>query len=161
MKPKELRRLLSHLIKVNNQQLCAPGQKKLTELQVKVHYLKILSELPTFGGRCFNVVIPVSFLDTSMPAHILALVHCKFTTFFIFFGRCVILSIRSKCIRYLCVPIGNQKRRTYLDLTQIRRLPNQRHQERLGKRRKTPSPNRTAAFGRIDFSLHFLNFLPL
>ncbi|GAU98568.1 hypothetical protein RvY_09697 [Ramazzottius varieornatus] len=58
MKAKELRRLLSHLIKVNNQQLLAPGQKKLSELQVKVQYLKILSELPTFGGRCFNVIIP-------------------------------------------------------------------------------------------------------
>ena len=62
MKAKELRRLLSHLIKVNNQQLCAPGQKKLSELQVKVQYLKILSELPTFGGRCFNVIIPVRVL---------------------------------------------------------------------------------------------------
>ena len=53
MKRKELRKLLSHFVKVN-QQLIAPGQKQLTALQAKLHYLKIISELPSYGAKCFS-----------------------------------------------------------------------------------------------------------
>jgi len=53
MKRKELRKLLSHFVKVN-QQLTAPGQKQLTALQAKLHYLKIIAELPSYGAKCFS-----------------------------------------------------------------------------------------------------------
>lgn len=53
MKRKELRKLLSHFLK-QNQALCAPGQKHLTALQAKLHYLKIISELPSYGSKCFS-----------------------------------------------------------------------------------------------------------
>lgn len=53
MKRKELRKLLSHFFKVN-QQLTAPGQKQLTVLQAKLHYLKIIAELPSYGAKCFS-----------------------------------------------------------------------------------------------------------
>lgn len=53
MKRKELRKLLSHFFKIN-QQLTAPGQKQLTALQAKLHYLKIISELPSYGAKCFS-----------------------------------------------------------------------------------------------------------
>lgn len=53
MKRKELRKLLSHFFKVN-QQLTAPGQKQLTILQAKLHYLKIIAELPSYGAKCFS-----------------------------------------------------------------------------------------------------------
>lgn len=57
MKRKELRSLLAHFIKINNQQLSAQGQKRLSELQAKLSYLKLLGELPSFGGRCFNLTL--------------------------------------------------------------------------------------------------------
>jgi hypothetical protein len=53
MKRKELRKLLSHFFKVN-QQLTAPGQKQLTVLQAKLHDLKIIAELPSYGAKCFS-----------------------------------------------------------------------------------------------------------
>ncbi|XP_035225334.1 uncharacterized protein LOC118197886 isoform X2 [Stegodyphus dumicola] len=53
MKRKELRKLLGHFLK-QNQSLCAPGQKNLTALQAKLHYLKIISELPSYGSKCFS-----------------------------------------------------------------------------------------------------------
>ena len=59
MKRKELRKLLSHFVKVN-QQLTAPGQKQLTALQAKLHYLKIISELPSYGAKCFSTNFKVS-----------------------------------------------------------------------------------------------------
>ncbi|XP_042903053.1 FERM and PDZ domain-containing protein 4 isoform X2 [Parasteatoda tepidariorum] len=53
MKRKELRKLLGHFLK-QNQALCAPGQKRMTALQAKLHYLKIISELPSYGSKCFS-----------------------------------------------------------------------------------------------------------
>ncbi|GFT36302.1 FERM and PDZ domain-containing protein 4, partial [Nephila pilipes] len=58
MKLKELRKLLGHFLK-QNQSLCAPGQKHLTPLQAKLHYLKIISELPSYGSKCFATNISV------------------------------------------------------------------------------------------------------
>ena len=42
-----------------NQNLTAPGQKQLTALQAKLHYMKIVSELKTFGSRVFMVTLLV------------------------------------------------------------------------------------------------------
>ena len=60
MKAKEVRKLLNHYMKLN--QNLAPGQKQLTELQAKLHYLKILSQLKAFGGKCFVATFVVSFV---------------------------------------------------------------------------------------------------
>ncbi|XP_022084444.1 uncharacterized protein LOC110975887 isoform X2 [Acanthaster planci] len=53
MKTKELKRLISQHIK-QSQGLCTPGQKHLTELQAKLHYLKIVCDLRSFGGAYFT-----------------------------------------------------------------------------------------------------------
>ena len=37
----------------------APGQKQITPLQAKLHYMKIISELRTFGGKCFMATLVV------------------------------------------------------------------------------------------------------
>ncbi|GFV93743.1 FERM and PDZ domain-containing protein 4 [Trichonephila clavipes] len=67
MKLKELRKLLGHFLK-QNQSLCAPGQKHLTPLQAKLHYLKIISELPSYGSKCFATNISVrNFLNDLPP----------------------------------------------------------------------------------------------
>ena len=60
MKRKELRKLLSHFFKVN-QQLISPGQKQMTALQAKLHYLKIIAELPSYGAKCFSTTFKVVF----------------------------------------------------------------------------------------------------
>ncbi|PRD29512.1 UNVERIFIED_CONTAM: Frmpd4 [Trichonephila clavipes] len=52
MKRKELLKLLSQLMK-QNQALSGPGQKQLTATQAKFHYLKIVSDLPTYGAKSF------------------------------------------------------------------------------------------------------------
>ena len=52
MKSKDLRKMISHYLKAN-QNLTAPGQKCLTALQAKLHYMKIVSELRSFGGKLF------------------------------------------------------------------------------------------------------------
>ena len=59
MKRKELRKLLAHFLKLN-QSLVAGGQKQLTALQAKLHYLSIISQLPSYGAKCFNTSIGVS-----------------------------------------------------------------------------------------------------
>ncbi|XP_054163945.1 uncharacterized protein LOC128961710 [Oppia nitens] len=56
MKRKELHKLLNHFLKLN-QQLCPSGQKCLTSLQAKLHYLKIMSELPSYGAKIFSLNI--------------------------------------------------------------------------------------------------------
>ncbi|XP_012939076.1 FERM and PDZ domain-containing protein 4, partial [Aplysia californica] len=56
MKPKDLRKMLAQYLKLN-QNLTAPGQKQLTALQAKLHYMKIVSELKTFGSRVFMVTL--------------------------------------------------------------------------------------------------------
>ncbi|UYV62501.1 FRMPD3 [Cordylochernes scorpioides] len=55
MKKKELRKLLAHFLK-QNLSLCPPGQKQLTTFQAKLHYLKIVRELPGFGAKYFSLV---------------------------------------------------------------------------------------------------------
>lgn len=59
MKGKDLRKLLTQQMKMN-QNLTAPGQKHLTALQAKLHYMKIVSEQKTFGSRVFMVTLLVS-----------------------------------------------------------------------------------------------------
>ena len=61
MKRKELKKLLGHFLKMNTN-LTAPGQKNLTALQAKLHYLKIISELPSYGAKCFSTTLSVSAL---------------------------------------------------------------------------------------------------
>ncbi|XP_029836745.2 uncharacterized protein LOC8040054 isoform X3 [Ixodes scapularis] len=65
MKRKELRKLLSHFLK-QNQSLCAPGQKQLTPLQAKLHYLKIVGELPSYGAKCFSTCMKDSNMETGI-----------------------------------------------------------------------------------------------
>lgn len=52
MKRKELIKLLNQLIK-QNQALGGPGQKQLSATQAKFHYLKIVSDLPSYGAKSF------------------------------------------------------------------------------------------------------------
>lgn len=65
MKRKELRKLLAHFLK-QNQSLSAPGQKQLTALQAKLHYLKIISELPSYGAKCFSTNLKDSTMETAL-----------------------------------------------------------------------------------------------
>ena len=78
MKRKELRKLLTHFIKLNsnlvnsssgsssgdategNQQQQQQQPKHLTALQAKLHYLRIIAELPSYGAKCFSTNISVS-----------------------------------------------------------------------------------------------------
>ncbi|XP_055959064.1 uncharacterized protein LOC126829506 [Patella vulgata] len=66
MKGKDLRKMLNQYLK-QNQSLTAPGQKQLTALQAKLHYMKIVSELKTFGSRVFMVTL----LDKKTEAMVL------------------------------------------------------------------------------------------
>ncbi|XP_041357056.1 uncharacterized protein LOC121374154 isoform X2 [Gigantopelta aegis] len=66
MKGKELRKMLGQYMKMN-QNLTAPGQKQLSALQAKLHYMKIVSELKTFGSRVFMVTL----LDKKTEAMVL------------------------------------------------------------------------------------------
>ena len=59
MKAKDLRKMIAHYLKAN-QNLTAPGQKSLTALQAKLHYMKIISELRSFGGKLFIATLVVS-----------------------------------------------------------------------------------------------------
>ena len=59
MKRKELRKLLSHLLKLN-QTMTGSSHKCLTSLQAKLYYLSIISELPSYGAKCFSTNIRVS-----------------------------------------------------------------------------------------------------
>ena len=61
VRPKELRKMLGHFMKLN-QGLIAPGQKQVTPLQAKLHYMKIVSELRSFGGKCFLATLVVSIV---------------------------------------------------------------------------------------------------
>jgi hypothetical protein len=53
MKRKELRRLVSHFLKLNSQ-MTGSSTKVLTQLQTKIHYLDIISALPSYGAKCFS-----------------------------------------------------------------------------------------------------------
>ncbi|CAG0887649.1 unnamed protein product, partial [Cyprideis torosa] len=59
MKRKELRKLLSHFLK-QVQTLSAPGQKQLSALQAKLHYLSIIAQLPSYGAKCFPMNLKAS-----------------------------------------------------------------------------------------------------
>ena len=59
MKVKDVRKMLSHHLKAV-QNLALPGTKHLSPAQTKMHYLKTLSELRSFGGKCFLVTLMVS-----------------------------------------------------------------------------------------------------
>ena len=68
MKKKELKKVIGHFLKVNGN-LTAPGQKNLTALQAKLHYLKIISELPSYGAKCFSTTLSVSWLSNFPDWH--------------------------------------------------------------------------------------------
>ncbi|XP_037956584.1 uncharacterized protein LOC119686158 [Teleopsis dalmanni] len=53
MKRKELRRLISHFLKLNAE-MTGSSTKVLTQLQAKLHYLDIISSLPSYGAKCFS-----------------------------------------------------------------------------------------------------------
>ncbi|KAL3278442.1 hypothetical protein HHI36_013763 [Cryptolaemus montrouzieri] len=52
MKRKELRKLVAHFLKLHSS-MAGPG-KQLTPLQAKLHYLDIISQLPSYGAKCFS-----------------------------------------------------------------------------------------------------------
>ena len=68
----ELRKLIGHFLKLNSN-LVSPGQKFLTGLQAKLHYLKIISELPSYGAKCFSTNMSVS-----CPLFIFSLTYLNF-----------------------------------------------------------------------------------
>ncbi|XP_030373813.1 uncharacterized protein LOC115623555 [Scaptodrosophila lebanonensis] len=53
MKRKELRRLISHFLKLNAE-MTGSSSKVLTQLQAKLHYLDIIANLPSYGAKCFS-----------------------------------------------------------------------------------------------------------
>ncbi|XP_053955314.1 uncharacterized protein LOC128861298 [Anastrepha ludens] len=53
MKRKELRRLISHFLKLNAE-MTGSSTKVLTQLQAKLHYLDIIASLPSYGAKCFS-----------------------------------------------------------------------------------------------------------
>ena len=55
-KEKRLRKAVSQQIK-QNLTLAAPGQKHMNALQCKWHYLNIASEIFSYGGKYFNVIL--------------------------------------------------------------------------------------------------------
>jgi hypothetical protein len=66
MKRKELHKLLNHFLKHNHQQLCPTGQKAMTAIQAKLHYLKIISELPSYGAKMFSINIKDSSPESGL-----------------------------------------------------------------------------------------------
>ncbi|ENN80544.1 hypothetical protein YQE_03038, partial [Dendroctonus ponderosae] len=52
LKRKEIRKLLGHFLKLHS--TMTGSGKQLTSLQVKLHYLDIASQLPSFGAKCFS-----------------------------------------------------------------------------------------------------------
>ncbi|XP_035215953.1 uncharacterized protein LOC118189460 isoform X2 [Stegodyphus dumicola] len=65
MKRKELLKLLNQLMK-QNQALSGPGQKQLTATQAKFHYLKIVSELPSYGAKSFPTCTKNSAMEVAI-----------------------------------------------------------------------------------------------
>ncbi|GBP39619.1 FERM and PDZ domain-containing protein 4 [Eumeta japonica] len=63
MKRKELRRLVAHFLKLNAQM--TGSQRQLTQLQAKLHYLDIVSLLPSYGAKCFSSSRPERVLLVS------------------------------------------------------------------------------------------------
>ncbi|XP_028401449.1 FERM and PDZ domain-containing protein 4-like isoform X2 [Dendronephthya gigantea] len=56
MQKKDLQRILTQQIK-QTRNLCPPGQKYISPLQAKLQYLKICSEMKTYGGKQFSAVV--------------------------------------------------------------------------------------------------------
>lgn len=90
MKRKELRKLLAHFLKLNQNFL--PGQKSLTSFQAKLHYLNIVSELPSYGAKCFSTNLRDATMETVL------LVSPKF-------GISQILGIRNSVVSQCCFPL--------------------------------------------------------
>lgn len=66
MKRKELIKLLNQLIK-QNQALSGPGHKQLSATQAKFHYLKIVSDLPSYGAKSFATCSKVRTMIFFIP----------------------------------------------------------------------------------------------
>ncbi|XP_068703359.1 uncharacterized protein [Montipora foliosa] len=57
MREKELRKALDQQIK-DNENLASPGEKRMSSLQCKLHYLNLVAmEIFSYGGRYFDVVL--------------------------------------------------------------------------------------------------------
>ncbi|XP_063906566.1 FERM and PDZ domain-containing protein 4 isoform X2 [Zophobas morio] len=52
MKRKEVRKLVAHFLKLHSSM--AGAGRQLTALQAKLHYLDIVSQLPSYGAKCFS-----------------------------------------------------------------------------------------------------------
>lgn len=65
MKRKELHKMLRHFMK-QNQQLCPVGQKVLSVVEAKLNYLKIISELPSYGAKIFATNIKDSPIESAI-----------------------------------------------------------------------------------------------
>ncbi|KAF5288111.1 hypothetical protein FQA39_LY15498 [Lamprigera yunnana] len=52
MKRKEIHKVLAHFLKLHAS-MAGPG-KQLTTLQAKLHYLDLISQLPSYGAKCFS-----------------------------------------------------------------------------------------------------------
>ncbi|XP_073980377.1 uncharacterized protein isoform X3 [Rhodnius prolixus] len=66
MKRKELRKVLTHLLKLNYT-MTGTSHKCLTALQAKLYYLTIISQLPSYGAKCF----PTNSMDSTVENVIL------------------------------------------------------------------------------------------
>lgn len=56
MREKELRKILDQQIK-QNENLASPGERHMSSLQCKIHYLNLAGEIFSYGGRYFDVVL--------------------------------------------------------------------------------------------------------
>lgn len=70
MKRKELRKVLTHLLKLNYT-MTGTSHKCLTALQAKLYYLTIISQLPSYGAKCFPTNTMVTDSDTTVENVIL------------------------------------------------------------------------------------------
>ncbi|XP_014673769.1 PREDICTED: FERM and PDZ domain-containing protein 4-like [Priapulus caudatus] len=60
MKRKDVRKLVSHYLKVNPN-LVPIGQRSLSAEQAKQQYLKIVADLPSFGVKLYNILLRVRY----------------------------------------------------------------------------------------------------
>ncbi|XP_046853728.1 FERM and PDZ domain-containing protein 1-like isoform X2 [Xenia sp. Carnegie-2017] len=68
MQKKDLQRILTQEIN-QARNLCPPGQKYISPQQAKLQYLKICSEIKTYGGRQFNAVVIYSVAEEKRSCH--------------------------------------------------------------------------------------------
>ena len=95
MKRKELRKIIGHFLKMNQNMTTASGlgHKSLTSLQAKLYYLNIISQLPSYGAKCFSTNIRVR--ETFGKLLQLCLTACQFAhslTHFLYLYLCLSLS---------------------------------------------------------------------